>query len=291
LVVFDWQNTLDRLGYPTKADGNFGPRTEKTTIQFQHDHGLKADGEVGPSTLSAVDRPPGPEIVSPDLFDTSLRFIQASGYTRVSVPRFVNLFIVHVMEARQGSNTAEAVGAWFAKPQSPVSPPPPGFAPKASAHAGFDRDSGVQYVLPRDVAWGAPGANSNGYHVEHAGYSAELDADWASPDNGAMLRLSAQHAAKAAQHFGFELRRLSLDEVAVCTRDALIRKGVLHGQLSGSRGGICGHFDSTRVYQDWKHYGLPNPKTMGFWPDHTDPGAHFPFERYLELARATPTGA
>ena len=189
------------------------------------------------------------------------------------------------MEARQGSNTAEAVGAWFSKPQSKTQPPPAGFGPAASAHAGVDEDSVVQYVLPGDVAWGAPGGNSNGYHVEHAGYSAETDADWASAPNTAMLALSAKHVAKACNFFDVPRVRLSLDEVAVCTRDALIRKGVLTGALSGSKGGLCGHRDLTDVWQNWAKFGLPNPRSgpNPWWPSHTDPGGDFPWTSYLEL--------
>lgn len=283
-AVFGWQELLDRLGYRTARDSNFGPLTEKTTIQFQHDHGIKADGKVGPETLDAANRPANVPPKPIEMFDPSLRFIQASGYTRVVVPRVVNLFVVHVMQAKQGSATAEAVGAWFAKPQSPISPPPPGFAPKASAHVGFDQDSGVQYVLPSDVAWGAPGGNSNGYHAEHAGY---INSDRTDANNDSMLRLSAKHAAKAARHFGLGIKRLSLDEVAVLTRDALIRKGQLQGALSGATGGFCGHKDLTDVWQAWAKYKLPNPRASGWWPDHVDPGVGFPFDRYIELIQAS----
>jgi N-acetyl-anhydromuramyl-L-alanine amidase AmpD len=284
-AVSDWQKTLDQLGYRVMIDEKFGPGTEKATIQFQHDHGIAPDGEVGPATLNAANRPANVPPAPVEMFDPSLRFIQASGHTQVAAPRVVSLLVVHVMEAKQSSTTAEAVGVWFAKPQSPISPPPPGFAPKASAHVGFDRDSGVQYVRPSDIAWGAPGGNFQGYHIEHAGYSAETDADWASADNDAMLRLSAQHAAKAVRHFGLSVTRLSLDEVAACTRDALIRKGELQGVLSGSVGGLCGHKDLTDAWQAWAHYGLPNPKAgpNPWWPSHTDPGGHFPWSHYLEL--------
>lgn len=288
--VTAWEETLSRLGYSVGTiDDSFGPAVEKATIQFQHDHGLAMDGEAGEETLAAASKPPNVPPPPSGTFDPTIRFIQASGYTRATYPRVVNLIPLHVMEARQGSNTAEAVGVWFSKPQMKTPGPVlPGFGPRASAHAGVDQDSVVQYVLPGDVAWGAPGGNSNGYHVEHAGYSAETDADWASPANEAMLLLSAGHVAKACNYFGLPRVRLSLEEVAVCTRDALIRKGAIGGQLSGSRGGICGHFDLTRVWQDWQHYGLPNPKAgpNPWWPDHTDPGGSWPWNHYLDLLKA-----
>jgi N-acetyl-anhydromuramyl-L-alanine amidase AmpD len=276
--VAAWQTLLASLGYTVGSiDGNFGARTEKATIQFQHDRGLAVDGVVGPTTLAASGR--GVVAVPPSgIFDTSLRFIQASRYTKATRVRIVSLIVQHVMQNRQGSNTAEAVGAWFAGPDSR----------DASSHVGCDQDSVVQYVLPGDIAWGAQGANWNGYHVENAGFANQTADDWAKPENESMLLLNAKHVAKACNFFGIPRVRLSLEEVAMVTKDALIRQGKRGGQLSGHPGGLCGHFDVTRVWQDWAHYGLPNPRTMPspFWPDHTDPGDSFPWERYLELLKA-----
>jgi len=276
-----WQRLLTSLGYsPGGPDGVFGKGTEKATIQFQADRGLSHDGRVGPATLAAASsRPTRP--VAPGTFDSSLRFIPARCFTRMTAPRFVNLIVQHVMQDRQSSSTAEAVGAWFSSPTSR----------ETSSHSGFDQDSGVQYVLPNDVAWGAQGANSNGYHVENAGFVSETAEDWARPENESMLRLNARHAALACNFFGIPRRQLSLAEVAECTRDAIIRKGQLAGALSGNPGGLCGHFDVTRVWQDWAHYGLPNPRKMAkpFWPSHTDPGPGFPWAHYIELLRNADT--
>lgn len=47
--VREWQRTA--LGYTGKAaDGYFGPKTESDTKRFQREHGVKADGIVGPDT-------------------------------------------------------------------------------------------------------------------------------------------------------------------------------------------------------------------------------------------------
>ena len=54
------QGQLNELGYtdshgrPLATDHAFGPGTEAAVRQFQQDHQLKADGIVGPATLSAI---------------------------------------------------------------------------------------------------------------------------------------------------------------------------------------------------------------------------------------------
>ena len=52
--VRDLQQTLSALGYPLEADGIFGRGTEHAVRAFQSDHGLPADGIVGPITLGAI---------------------------------------------------------------------------------------------------------------------------------------------------------------------------------------------------------------------------------------------
>ena len=50
----DLQQNLSALGYPLAVDGIFGKDTEEAVRAFQHDHGLGADGIVGPRTLAAI---------------------------------------------------------------------------------------------------------------------------------------------------------------------------------------------------------------------------------------------
>jgi hypothetical protein len=53
-AVRDLQRNLSALGYPLAVDGIFGKDTEKAVRALQRDHGLDADGIVGPRTLAAI---------------------------------------------------------------------------------------------------------------------------------------------------------------------------------------------------------------------------------------------
>lgn len=53
--VEKWQTFLRGLGYPVLVDGDFGPKTEAATIEFQRDAGVSpADGVVGNCTIGAA---------------------------------------------------------------------------------------------------------------------------------------------------------------------------------------------------------------------------------------------
>lgn len=52
--VIELQTKLQKLGYPIKIDGDFGPKTENVVKLFQRNKGLVVDGIVGPKTLSEL---------------------------------------------------------------------------------------------------------------------------------------------------------------------------------------------------------------------------------------------
>ena len=59
IAVRELQEKLQKLGYDLGrwgADGDFGSDTYKVVVQFQKDHGLDADGEIGPMTMDAIER-------------------------------------------------------------------------------------------------------------------------------------------------------------------------------------------------------------------------------------------
>ena len=48
------QTWLSDIGYPVSVDGDFGPITESAVKQFQADHGLEVDGDVGKLTWAKL---------------------------------------------------------------------------------------------------------------------------------------------------------------------------------------------------------------------------------------------
>ena len=54
-VIKEFQQALKNLGYYTaEITGKMGAKTEQAVKDFQRDHGLTADGRVGPATLQAI---------------------------------------------------------------------------------------------------------------------------------------------------------------------------------------------------------------------------------------------
>ena len=54
-AIADLQRRLRGQGFHLHVDGDFGPATLKMVKQFQHEHGLVADGIAGPATLGVLE--------------------------------------------------------------------------------------------------------------------------------------------------------------------------------------------------------------------------------------------
>jgi len=176
-------------------------------------------------------------------------FIQARNYTPCPGGREVRLVVIHTMESSEKPGTARAVAKWFAGAS----------APQASAHYCVDATEIVQCVGELDIAWGAPGANRQGIHVEHAGKAAQNAVEWDDEPSRAMLALSAQCVAGICLRWDIPIVRPSLTEIA-----------------AGAKG-IVGHWDVTRAF----------PAAKG---SHVDPGPSFPWLSYLEQVRSAAQG-
>jgi hypothetical protein len=163
-----------------------------------------------------------------------MQFVQAKWYTKTD-GRDVRLQVIHDMEAKETSSTAEAVAHDFATTTT-----------KKSAHYCYDDDSTVQCVRDQDVAYAAPGANHDGLHHELAGFARQLDQEWRDKFSLAMLARVAVNVAKKCEANNNPKTWLSDAEV-----------------LAGKRG-ICDHWTITRVYKKTTHTDVgPNfPKDL-----------------------------
>ena len=246
--VLAWKQALLLAGYPITVNSEFDATTEKRTMQFQMDRGLDPDGVVGPMTRAAIGTPARPhtvDVVSPGIVTTHS---VPEPWPFLSAKNFswanrkaIRLVVIHTMETGETLDTAEAVAAWFAGKR--------GEAPKASAHVCVDGDSLVRCVHPQHVAWAAPGANRDGYQVELAGRARQSADDWDDHFSSSMLSIAAGHLVTICRDYGIPRRKLTVCEV-----------------LDGKTKGFCGHHDVTLAFKK---------------STHTDPGKHFPWQRFL----------
>jgi N-acetyl-anhydromuramyl-L-alanine amidase AmpD len=219
-----WQRIIG-----VEPDGDFGPMTEATTRAWQQAHGLPASGIVDAPTWAAAAERRRPDFP----------FIAARNFTKARNGVAISVVVIHTMEALEKPGTARKVANWFAGND----------APEASAHYCIDDAEIIQCVREEDTAWAAPGANSTGIHLEHAGFAAQTAADWADAYSVSMLKRSATFVAD------------------ICARRGIPIKKLTPADLIAGAPGICGHVDVSNAFHK---------------SDHTDPGGAFPWDRYLE---------
>ena len=147
--------------------------------------------------------------------------------------------VLHSMESTNATGAAEAVGAWFKN-----------LASGGSTHYGVDDDSIKRYLPLRTVAYGAPGLNEHGVHIEQMGKASWTRDQWmkhkGTLDNCAWLM------ARIHKRTGIPLRRLT---------DAELRAG---------KKGVTTHRQATRALG------------MG---THTDPGPNYPITYVVTKAK------
>lgn len=131
-----------------------------------------------------------------------------------------------------------------------------------SSHYYVDSNSIVQCVRTTDRANTARHrGNRLGIQYELCG-TAQSRAQWLDAASSATLRLAARQVARDCRKYGIPVRRLSVAD----TRRAWT-------EFPNGPRGIVGHVDCTEAY----------PEDGG---DHTDPGAGFPWDVFLDLVRA-----
>lgn len=235
------------LGMP----GIIGPQTLASFKEVAGENGI----HFTPKGINAIKELRGigsPDKIGPDtargyiaelklrLRGDDVRFVAARFFKRPSTARQVKWIVIHSMETPQKSNMAEAVAEFFH-----------GGTAVTSAHYCIDNDSIVQCVKDADIAFAAPGANTNGLHLEHAGRASQTASEWQNAYSTDMLRLSARLVAVKAQKLGIPTRWLEPEEIR-----------------AGEKG-IASHHNMTLAF--------------GIAGGHTDPGPNFPVKRYLRM--------
>lgn len=182
--------------------------------------------------------------------------VEAKNWSRQIGPQRKTVIVLHCMETPSNLDTAEWCARFFAgtldvDPKTHLRPE----APQSSAHFTVDADSIVQCVPAELVAWGAPGCNQQGIHVEHPGRHSWTREQWLSGNSRAALQNGARLVAELAQHFRIPCEFLEATD--------------LRNKLAG----ITTHEQVTLAWPDKGH-------------GHIDPGPGFPLGEYLDWVRS-----
>jgi hypothetical protein len=252
----DWDDTYDDLFAHGEASG-----IARSGVRgFQRQMGIRATGWISKPTFEALRTsviPAKPRVAhaGEPLFDsTCVRLLKQAAelqseaeieplWTIVpkmrraahdSGPRTASS-IKHVVIHSTEGGTAASVASFFAT------------TAEASTQLVVDDKEVWRMVPDLVIPWGAPGVNSDGLHIEHAGFAKWSRDEWLSHDR--MLRLSAANAARWAWQYKIPRRWLTVDELK-----------------AGARG-FCCHIDATKAF----------PNNSG----HSDPGPGFPRDVYM----------
>jgi hypothetical protein len=142
-----------------------------------------------------------------------------------------------VMHSTEGG-TAKSVAQYFTTKNA-----------GGSAHLVVDDTACYRCLLNETVAWGAPGANTKGFHIEQVGY-----AKWTAREWRDHIHTLERAAFKAAFH---------------CHKFGLPPKFVDAAGLKAKTPGITTHAECTKA----------------FGGDHTDPGPGWPRAMFLALVQ------
>lgn len=139
--------------------------------------------------------------------------------------------------------SARSAAAWFANPNMP----PRG--PGGSAHLCIDDVECFRTLEDSQIPWAAPGANTNGLHIEQAGFAAWKKWQWLKH------KRELDRAAKRAAHW--------------CVKYNIPPKFRKAGELLAGKKGITTHAECTKA----------------FGGTHTDPGFFWPRRRFMRKVR------
>lgn len=128
-------------------------------------------------------------------------------------------------------------------------------AVQASAHWCTDDNSSVRCVRDDDSAWTIANHDGNrmSLNIELAGYAQQTPGEWDDKYSDAELAIAAEHCAEWAKKYDIPVRHLDHDQIR-----------------TQSEKGFLGHVDVNAVFE---------------WGNHTDPGPHFPWDKFLKMVQ------
>lgn len=167
--------------------------------------------------------------------DDAIQAVHSSGKRDMAK---VNVIVVHDTE---GGSSAKGAANWFHDSRS-----------GGSAHI-ISGEDGCFRCLPDDVSpWGAPGANSNGLHIEIAGKASWTRQEWLDHDK--TLNCAARLIAEWC--FAYDIPATFVDAPALVAGEV----------ADPPKLGITTHAEVSKAF---KH------------SDHWDPGPNFPMDEFL----------
>lgn len=146
-----------------------------------------------------------------------------------------------VMHSTEGGGSAKDIAQYFQSPQS-----------GGSAHLVVDDNACYRCLDNDQVPWGAPGANTDGFHIEQVGFAAWTTQQWEQHTN--MLHRGAYKAAIHCK--AFKIPAVFVDAAG----------------LKAGKKGITTHAEVSKAF----------PNSEG---NHHDPGTGWPRALFITLVK------
>lgn len=170
-------------------------------------------------------------------FETCKKTYTAAHTSGVRSLNAIRWIVIHSTEG----NTAQGAASWFANEAS-----------QGSAHLCVDEKECYRTLTDDKIAWAAPGANTEGLHIEIAGFAAWSRTAWLTPKNRKKLKRAA-----------FKCAQWSIEHsIPIEFRDAADLKKELRG--------ITTHHQVSQAFRLSHHW---------------DPGPHYPMRWFLKKVR------
>lgn len=157
----------------------------------------------------------------------------------------INKIVLHTIECPCAPGWAKKAADIFAKST----------ATKVSAHYYVDPTAIIQGVRDTDIAYAAPGANSDGLQIEQAGRAIFTLAQWTDPNGQGLIKQTSTLLADLSSRYNIPLRFCSAADMLASTNAR----------------GVTTHAEVNKAYHR---------------SDHTDPGKNYPLDLVLIEARA-----